>query len=167
MSNGQHRQPNPTPSGGSIGPASPTNVGTYASYTIVNTFGTVSADQGTIQEARIRAGEIKAYRAWRIGSDGLLHSMYMEDFIWTPHQIEKTDLHYREGFHAYKTLERVKMEYGGTGVVFGEVALWGEVIEHEWGYRAQYAKIIRIMEIKGEWSFLALRKMKLRARYGV
>ena len=28
--------------------------------------------------------------------------------------------------------------------MFGRVKLWGEVVEHEWGYRSQFARIISL-----------------------
>src|SRR5882762_3300669 len=168
MSNGQHRQPNPTPSSGSIGPANPANVGATSptGYTFRTT---ILTPFGAVEEAGIRAGEIRAYRAWRLGPDGLLRSMYMADYVWTPKDIEKAhDNHIAigYGFHAYKTMERVRGEYCGFGVVYGEVALWGEVVEHEWGYRAQYAKIIRIIEVRGGMFGSPFRKAKLRVKYG-
>src|SRR5215469_14386581 len=43
------------------------------------------------------------------------------------------------GVHATKTLERLRQcGYGRFGV-YGEVYLWGTVVEHEHGWRAQYA----------------------------
>jgi len=177
MSNGQYRQPSPTPPSGSTGSANPANVGTYPGNTIV-TLRTIRAENGTIEEAGIRAGEINAFRAWRVHSDGLLHSMHITHYVWTPNGIEKAELDNPYGgcgIHAYKTLERAKSEYGvnSSGTVYGKVALWGEVIEHEWGYRAQYAKITQIIEIvkpsrtiwDGFWGLGA--KRGLRAKYGI
>jgi hypothetical protein len=53
------------------------------------------------------------------------------------------------GYHAHKTKEQVHLAFGytltevhrRTGLVYawGEVYLWGKVVEHENGYRAQFA----------------------------
>jgi hypothetical protein len=44
------------------------------------------------------------------------------------------------GIYAFKNLENTaKMSRTGPPVVFGKCALWGRVIEHERGYRAQFA----------------------------
>lgn len=45
----------------------------------------------------------------------------------------------------------------------GTVALWGEVIEHEEGYRAEFAKVMSINRLIGEGGNLD----ELRALYGV
>jgi len=29
-------------------------------------------------------------------------------------------------------------------LLFGKVKIWGEVVEHEWGYRSQFAKIVSL-----------------------
>jgi hypothetical protein len=34
-------------------------------------------------------------------------------------------------------------------VVVGHAALWGDVIEHEYGYRAQYGSVHNIMNVVG------------------
>lgn len=39
----------------------------------------------------------------------------------------------------------IKGPHEALGPVYGEVALWGKVIAHEHGYRAQYAWPIRIL----------------------
>ena len=44
------------------------------------------------------------------------------------------------------------------GLAIGTVKLWGEVIEHEKGYRAQYAKLQSIDGVFGDVDLLALRE---------
>jgi len=110
-----------------------------------------------IEECGVRAGEIIAYRAWKLHGDSLyLRSMFV-DYIWQPDKPQKDpERHLNDyggnGFHAFKTLEKCKQEYGyihgfGLGHVYGEVALWGQVIEHKRGYRAECARVTRIMEV--------------------
>lgn len=108
------------------------------------------------EDAGITVGEIIAWRAWKV-KDGLLTSMYRDD-LWPPDEpitgdpggsgcVENT----RAGVHAFTT-QKGALEYAiahangsvmvnGSPVVIGRVALWGEVIEHEQGYRAEFAKV--------------------------
>lgn len=48
------------------------------------------------------------------------------------------------------------------GLVYGTVELWGEVVEHELGWRAEYAKLKSLDRFVGEFDF-----QKLKERYGV
>jgi len=132
-----------------------------------------------IEECGVKAGEIIAYRAWcLVGDSFMLHSMFI-DYEWKPNEIQKI---YEEtlgpyggnGFHAFKTLEKCQHEYHGLGTVYGEVALWGEVIEHEQGYRAECARVTRILEVHENavgnglrWMFGTRTIDKLRQLYGV
>lgn len=87
----------------------------------------------TIEDAGIRAGEIVAYRAWELTPCGILQGMY-QPYDWQPGAIEgPADISWW-GFHAFKTLRQAVSQYHcysvhGT-VIFGTVALWGDVIEH-------------------------------------
>ncbi|SRR5579871_1215727 len=127
-----------------------------------------------IANAGIRAGEIIAYRAWSV-LNGKLRSMAAE-FDWEPngvprwhkwivsHEAKITDqpaVPYKSpngvdeemaGFHAFKSMRDVKFEYSpcdaDDAVVYGQVKLWGTVYEHQYGYRAEYAKIHTLMEYR-------------------
>jgi len=33
---------------------------------------------------------------------------------------------------------------GATPLLFGKVKIWGEVVEHEWGYRSEFGKIVSL-----------------------
>jgi hypothetical protein len=33
---------------------------------------------------------------------------------------------------------------GTASLLFGRVKIWGEVVEHEWGYRSQFGKIVSL-----------------------
>ena len=48
------------------------------------------------------------------------------------------------GFNAYKKLQDV--ELFESFQIYGRVALWGRVIEHEHGYRAEYARILSLSD---------------------
>jgi len=95
----------------------------------------------------IRLGEIIAWRGWRLTSSGFLKSM-SADVIWPPGEpmegkTKSSEEH--NGCYAYKTARDFLKNHEGSGLdVYGKVALWGDVIEHELGYRAQFAKVVSI-----------------------
>lgn len=169
--------------------------GTFYPVSVQTTSGTIQGTGGTgiamaqcqpvieLEECGVRAGEIIAYRAWRLcGNKTKLHSMFV-DYFWESDEPQKIggnlNPYHGNGFHAFKTLEKTKREYGFIpGVtpttVYGEVALWGEVIEHERGYRAECARITRILEVRENIVGDGLRRLfgtrtidKLRQLYGV
>lgn len=126
-----------------------------------------------VDDAGIRAGEIIAYRAWSV-LNGKLRSMAAE-FDWEPNGIplwykrivsSRTRMDWppvpykspngvheeSAGFHAFKSMRDVEFEYvpcdADDAVVYGQVKLWGTVYEHQFGYRAEYARIHRLMEYR-------------------
>jgi hypothetical protein len=80
----------------------------------------------------IRVGEIIAYRAWRVVEstwmrrtwmrrcDNRLHSVLIKDYVWLPDEPASGDVAIRQR----KNL--------------------GEIVEHEAGYRSQFAKIVSL-----------------------
>jgi hypothetical protein len=97
-------------------------------------------DDGVVQDA-----EIVAYRIWRVEhhaeSKPALHSWVMTRTIW-PYAQELVSRKDR-GIHAFKTLSHL-LEYAGSidkhsPHAIGTVSLWGQVIEFERGYTAEYA----------------------------
>lgn len=104
-------------------------------------------DTGTVEDAGIRAGEIIGWRAWYVRG-GLLVSMAVAA-KWIPGQPMTGDPK-TSGVHAFKERKRVLYTYGNIGIiVIGRVALWGEVIEHEMGYRAEFGQVESLDEIRG------------------
>ena len=100
-------------------------------------------DESDIPNEGIVAGEIIGHRCWRMKStSGLLWSMCL-DHCWLPGQRVEGDTR-RYGVHSFKRGCHV-LEYVGyfntDTVVVGTIKMWGEVVEHERGYRAQYARI--------------------------
>ena len=105
-----------------------------------------------LPRARPIVGELIGHRAWKVEGGNLLRS-YSAGTAWFPSQpmhltvgnkgIEIDD-HNTAGVWAFKDpYELAHQFYGeieGSGV-FGTVWLWGTVIEHERGYRGQYAAI--------------------------
>ena len=95
-------------------------------------------------------GCVVAWRAWNISQDGLLSSVTMRT-IWKPTEVMRAccmdnscgghdDRQDMCGLWAMK-------ERPDFGAVIGRVALWGEVIEHEKGYRAEYAYPISLLNL--------------------
>lgn len=111
----------------------------------------------------IRAGEIVAYRAWEVRLvDGKVQyrSMHIGS-VWEDGEMrcdtaagEALADYECAGVHAWKT-ERQAHTYavdaGGpaarTTYAIGEVELWGEVVEHDLGYRAEFGQIRRITHL--------------------
>ena len=123
-----------------------------------------------IESAGIRSGEIIAWRAWRlcaVDKKLMLKSMAM-DCLWMPgatmtinsvleqcgieqDRWERVPPSTGAGIHAFKTLDQAVSNYGGYHrTVYGTVALWGEVIEHTGGYRAEFARLNTIDHIDGQ-----------------
>jgi len=107
----------------------------------------------------IRAGEIIAYRAWRVivpslfrrggnllRGDDFLHSVYMRDYIWLPDEPASGDVK-THGIYSFRHVIRSTEEYDydtHAVLLFGKVKIWGEVVEHKAGYRSQFGKIISL-----------------------
>jgi hypothetical protein len=96
---------------------------------------------------------VVAYRAWRLGPYGLTS---LNGEFWHPNQKlqavcrDSVNLHTPPhgdcscGIYAAKSFDHLRAigyaELGVRGeVVRGEVYLWGTVVEHTWGWRAQFA----------------------------
>lgn len=116
-----------------------------------------------IPYAGITVGELLAWRCWRLTPHGFLQSGY-KDTIWLPgvqQDAGPKDLDNGWGIHAFKKeaskqLHDAVYEYSCTEhqrngvhrtncpVAIGTVALWGRVIEHDLGYRAEHARVASI-----------------------
>lgn len=110
------------------------------------------------------AGEIIAWRAWRTDGNKLYSTYigcqwdYKEPMFGVP----------GKGFGIFAMKERrpVYLRYGG-GCVIGQVALWGDVVEHKAGYRAEYARVVSLDQCghtEGDCS--TLRKLQKNYRVG-
>jgi hypothetical protein len=109
----------------------------------------------TLRHEGIRIGEIIAFRAWRvIGStwfrkgDNLLHSVFVQDYVWHPDRPASGDVQ-THGIYSFRDAVRCKWDYGYTQgrqrtLLFGKVKIWGEIVEHEAGYRSEFAKIVSL-----------------------
>jgi hypothetical protein len=107
-----------------------------------------------IKYSGIRVGEIIGYRAWRVPNQSWfkrgherLCSVYISEFVWDPEKPAYGDVRIH-GIYSFRKVVSSREEYvysmpTGT-LLFGKVKIWGEVVEHEWGYRSQFAKIISL-----------------------
>lgn len=111
-----------------------------------------------------KVGEIVAHRGWGINPDGFLTSM-SAGAVWAPGEPmegKTKSATEHNGVYAFKTCKDYLTANLGLPV-FGKVALWGDVIEHELGYRAQFAKIISI-----DWCKESAKQLfQIRELYGV
>ena len=124
-------------------------------------------------EPTIRAGEIIGWRFWKL-HDGLLRSVYIP-YTWHPGVFERSSSKQggfkNPGYHAFRYKEQAQGEasthiyWTWTPFVIGSVAMWGEVIEHEHGWRSEFAAVRSIIDITGnvgfgskDWLLLELRE---------
>jgi hypothetical protein len=122
-------------------------------------------------EPRIRAGEIIGWRVWKL-CHGLLQSVVVS-FTWHPGVFERSSCilygHNNLGYHAFRDKEQAERETSMQAYwlpcVIGSVAMWGEVIEHENGWRSEYAAVRSLIKITGaipfwrkHWLLLELRE---------
>jgi hypothetical protein len=92
--------------------------------------------------------------------------------VWSPDEpmygnVEDGSTRYGGGVHAFKTQGQVLQEYEGCGpLAIGTVALWGTVIQHEYGYRAEWGRVSSLDMIHGVGKWREYRLLKqLRRRY--
>jgi hypothetical protein len=114
-----------------------------------------NASTKALRHEGVRVGEILAYRAWRVVQSnwlrttrGLLHSAFVEDYVWDPDAPARGDVR-SHGIYSYR--DRVcsqrdhRYRYTVRGpLLFGTVKIWGEIVEHEAGYRSEFAKIVSL-----------------------
>ncbi len=124
----------------------------------------------------LRAGEIVAFRAWRVRPTNRLFSVAFDGYEWFPGEPAegdpdiKLDNEFAAGVHAFKDFKSAE-EYiwrccchAQIPYVLGEVALWGTVHEHSLGYRAQFAKPTKFQLL---YRFPETNLEALRARFGI
>ena len=163
--NGGHRRTNSSAQGSAARTPDPRHTERAGRATVPRT-----PSYGAIPFAGFRAGEIIVPRVWTLYGN-LLHGAFFMGHAWLPYIPVRGDP-YAEGagVHAFKSLDEA-FEYADQAsnwifpsgsVVVGHVALWGDVIEHEHGYRAQYGSVHSILNAANDNPKLDL----LRRRYG-
>ncbi len=106
----------------------------------------------SLKHEGLRVGEIIAYRAWRVikpswpvKGNNCLHSVAMRDYIWHPDKPACGDVRIH-GIYSFRDVIRSREEYGydpgmNEPLLFGKVKIWGEIVEHQDGYRSEFGKI--------------------------
>lgn len=124
-----------------------------------------------ISHLGIRVGEIIGYRAWRVSegswfrhSPERLCSVFISSYIWDPDKPASGDVR-THGIYSFRdvvrSMDQCARVIGGSPFLFGKVKIWGEVVEHEWGYRSEFARIVSLDS--GNLKLLA----KFRSIYGL
>ena len=83
---------------------------------------------------------------WLRSTDDRLRSVYMEDYVWHPDEPASGDIR-EHGIYSLRHVIRSNKDYGceaNVPLLFGKVKIWGEIVEHEFGYRSQFAKIVSL-----------------------
>jgi hypothetical protein len=124
----------------------------------------------------IALGEVIGWRCWRV-KKGLLQSTSFDHIWWPDRPMTGRIGDDYCGVHAFKgpNAARLMFEENVVGVrAWGAVALWGELVEHERGYRAENAAVVAIEAVRpsreGHVCGRAtdrLRLRRLRSRYSV
>jgi len=108
----------------------------------------------TLKHEGVRVGEIIAYRAWGVikpgwfrSGDDRLRGVFMRDYVWHPDEPASGDVR-THGIYSFRDVIRSRGEYGYPGSVgpllLGKVKIWGEIVEHEAGYRSEFGKIVSL-----------------------
>ena len=174
---GEHRRADAQTSCDSAGSSDPAHHRTDPLFITGN-----KTKDAALGEPGIRAGEIIGWRFWKLYR-GLLHSVFASH-IWRPGVFERSSskrLEFRHlgycnfrdnrGYHAFTDKEQAKREafvhaYSSPCII-GSIAMWGEVIEHQHGWRSEYAAVQSITEVTGDISLLSKHWLlqKLREKY--
>ena len=97
-------------------------------------------------------GEIVAWRAWGF-SNGYLTSPWQHTLWHAQQEVEaESPFECSAGVFAHKTKEQAIDQEGHNYAVIGTVLLWGDVVEHESGYRAQFARVGKLHHFRDTYS---------------
>lgn len=124
-----------------------------------------AAPRPPVRDDGIVIGETVAWRCWRVTRQTYLASMAM-DVIWGSDEPMDGKIvcdHGQAdsgGVHAFKS-QREALSYAGVRPVnqslhaqtlaVGRVKLFGRIVEHEEGYRAEYARVAEITDVFGDF----------------
>ena len=134
----------------------------------------VPAPKPSLLQAGIKVEDLVGWRIWGLTLTGMLKS-YARLNVWLPGEImEGVPGDYdSKGVWAFR--ERGPAEaklHANPAHVLGRVKLWGQVVEHQDGFRAQFARIVALdaVNLPGQypWSLENERALAwLRKTYGV
>ncbi len=128
-----------------------------------------------IPRADMQVFDLIGWRVWRLTSSGHLMSL-SASAVWLPGEPMAGEVgdHNGRGVHVFKgrapAIAEIAQQPGPF--VVGSVILWGDVVEHERGYRAERAKIVSLDDVilpnASPWSDECGKALAfLRKRYGV
>jgi len=105
-------------------------------------------------ETVITMGELEGWRLWVVTHEGELQSMTRADCVWTDGEMTGFATEFGTGgVYSFNTRDEAinafRQQFGNVAV--GRIAMHGTVIEHTYGYRAEHAKIVEIVGIKGHY----------------
>lgn len=100
-----------------------------------------------LENAGIKVGEIIGWRIWCIKGDFL--ESYSALHVWPPHTVMKGNPkeYNSEGIWAFKEKSRALYKLMQATGICGSVKMWGNIIEHSEGYRAEFATVDELYEI--------------------
>lgn len=118
-------------------------------------------DSGTREGEGSEQGVIAAWRGWRMGRGELL-TMRGDAGAWDPYEVNESVClrmiaarYYRDhhapdalcqcGYWGYRSYEEMQ-KHGPALNVYGVVALGGKVQHHRYGFRAQYGRIVALID---------------------
>ena len=121
-----------------------------------------------------RAGEVIGWRGWRVRKDnGLVRLLSFAQFAeWPAREVfeatcgkshEPPGARCSCGIYAARTLDHLREMGYVSGAVFGQVSLWGTIVEGEQGWRAQYAYPRQLFLPHYDWRLVR----PLRELYGI
>jgi hypothetical protein len=130
-----------------------------------------------IKHSGIVAGEVTGWRSWRLKPDGFLYSMTNET-KWVPGRPVSGIIDEYLGVHSWREEQSLRNYINDWApmpletIVLGTIAMWGEVVEHKLGYRAEYAKVLAIKSMVQQCLpdgllFSNEKLVELCSRYGV
>jgi len=174
LAGGSHGTPNPANPGAIYPPGSTIVIapgGVYASNNYLNPYLQGNGSTGYLYQqligrtvfappeldigslpTEIKAGELIAWRCWAIAEDGTYRSTTQGHVVWkegTP--VTGNPKKQTEGVHAWKTrqgAEKYARQIGVQNIAVGTVSLWGTVIEHEEGYRAEFGELKEVVAVE-------------------
>lgn len=153
---------------------------------LVAMLGEQQAKPSPLPRADMQVVDLIGWRIWRV-LDACYLSSITAEAIWLPGEpmeaaVVEDHGAAANGIHVFKekagaireavTYLAAGTRQGSAGYAIGSVLLWGDVVEHERGYRAERAKILTIDDLmlhgKSPWHEETKKALAfLRERYGV
>jgi len=121
-----------------------------------------------LENTGVKVGEITAYRIWGVNKGFLM--AYSNGNVWAPGEPMEgePDDYDHAGVWCFKrkenAIKKMLEEYYGA-YVYGSIVIWGKIIEHELGYRAEFGKITSLLD--GNEKVKPSELVKLREKYAV